>query len=902
MIVPTFQARPPRILPVALAVVASIGFAQLSAAQEPRFKSSVDLTSIDVAVVDARGQPIRDLTPGDFAVRIDGKPREVTTADWVPLGSTSAHPDPDPNAAEDYTSNEQASGGRLIVIAVDEPHIRPGAAAAVLLAASAFIERLAPADRIAAVSLGQTGLATPFTSDRRRLSDALGRMGGQWERVTTGVVTISSAEALEIEGGSRIALDQVVTRECSGLRGLPMLQCRQEIQVEASASSQQIRRENQMSAANLRALLLGLGSFEGPKTLVLISEGFPYTDGAALTELGALAATVRTSIYALRLANQFFDAANVRSTAGGRPLSGGRDDGLEALTDAARGTHFTVTNTGNELFRQIQSELSGYYLLSIESDPGDRDGRPRSIRVEVSRHGATVRARRQLLNVPADLNRPRTPHDTVAATLSAPVLSSALPIRMATFSLRGADAAKVQVLIRAEIGGEYIRPTQVWLAYFIQDRDGRIVDSGTVNPTLAPSMVGVPGSLLYTGAASLSPGEYSLKLAVVEGDRVGSVEHPVHAALLEVGDVTLSELLVGGPADARDPMRPAVGHTASFGLVQAYLEAYGIRASEMSTTYEIAANVASPALAVIGVPTRRVGAERVLFSQMMAVGRLPPGEYVLRALIRSKGVLLKTLSRRFAVAVAPVLMTSAAGVDRPASIDMFLPLEERAVIRPFARAAALDQQTLEQLREHVPDRSREAFDEGRGFLAAGNDVAAETAFRQAASLDADNVSALAYLGAALASAGRDVEAVTAWQSALAADRSDVPELSEWLGEALLRTHDFSGARSVLEDAFARWPSDSRFARPLAAAYATLGSGREAVRMLDRYIADHHLDPELMALVIEWIFEAHVNRTVVTNAEQDVELARRYAASYANTDGTHQEIVRQWLAYIEREPR
>src|SRR5207302_8436852 len=53
--------------------------------QPPRFQSSVDVTPVDVTVVDDRGQPVRDLAPADFVVRIDGNPRRVMTAEWVSL-------------------------------------------------------------------------------------------------------------------------------------------------------------------------------------------------------------------------------------------------------------------------------------------------------------------------------------------------------------------------------------------------------------------------------------------------------------------------------------------------------------------------------------------------------------------------------------------------------------------------------------------------------------------------------------------------------------------------------------------------------------------------------------------------------------------------------------------------
>ena len=58
------------------------------------------------------------------------------------------------------------------------------------------------------------------------------------------------------------------------------------------------------------------------------------------------------------------------------------------LAGASRGALFNVTGTGETLFDRIASELSGYYLLGVESDGRDKDGKPHPIRVDVPRKGA----------------------------------------------------------------------------------------------------------------------------------------------------------------------------------------------------------------------------------------------------------------------------------------------------------------------------------------------------------------------------------------------------------------------------------------------------------------------------------------------------------------------------------
>ena len=149
-----------------------------------------------------------------------------------------------------------------------------------------------------------------------------------------------------------------------------------------------------------------------------------------------------------------------------------------------------------------------------------------------------------------------------------------------------------------------------------------------------------------------------------------------------------------------------------------------------------------------------------------------------------------------------------------------------------------------------------------------------------------------------AAAGRDAEAAGAWQTALI-DGSDMPQIYEWLAETLVRDRDFTAARSILEEAVGRWPSDTRFERTLALSYATLGRGREAIRVLDRYIADGRPSPSCCP-VVEWIFQVHNNRAVVINRTADLAMARNYAAEYVKADGPKQALVQQWMDFLANE--
>jgi tetratricopeptide (TPR) repeat protein len=481
---------------------------------------------------------------------------------------------------------------------------------------------------------------------------------------------------------------------------------------------------------------------------------------------------------------------------------------------------------------------------------------------------------------------------------------SALPLRVASFSLQGPEASKVQVLIHADVGAEYTAARRMSLGYTITDRDGRLVDSHGGDVRLAPAAPGVPSPLQYVIGASVPPGDYTLKLAAADGDRAGSIEHSFHAGLLDAGPLRVSELIVGGPVDPAAALQPTVGYTISYGSLQGYLEAYGASAASAQVKYEIAADESSPPILSADVRPRPAGEGRVLFTQVLPVRALPAGKYLLRAVISAGERPIRTLTRAFELSPPPVLMTSANGFspDAPSTDgELFLPVEDRAFEAPFRREEALNDATLEPFRSKVPQALRAAFDKGVAQLAAGDYVHAELSFKQAIQPDVDSTPGLAYLAVAFAASGHDAEAANAWQTALV-DGNDLPQIYQWLSEALLRTHALGEARSVLEEAIGRWPMDVRFMRPLAFVYASFGKGREAVRTLDRYIAAAHVDPETLALGLEWIYQIHAAGGVVQNRSEDLKIARRYADAYAKANGPRQQLVKQWLDFLVNEKR
>jgi tetratricopeptide (TPR) repeat protein len=630
-------------------------------------------------------------------------------------------------------------------------------------------------------------------------------------------------------------------------------------------------------------------------------------------EVGALAAAAQASVYALRLDEAMFDSAMQRKRPDLLSDREARSAGLETLVGAARGTIFNVSGSGAGFFERLNTELSGYYLLGVESDPGDRDGKPHPIRVEVAGgRRATVRARRQYVSLETGAAEPaRSPRQIVTDGLRMPLVMSALPLRVASFALRGPEQDKVQLLIHADIGSGYAAARPVAIGYLLLDLEGRVLDSRASDARLAPVMNGVPSPLQFTMGASVAPGEYRLKLAVAEGDRLGTVEHTIQASVPEVNGVGLSGLMVGGPTAGGDLVRPTIGYTASFGTVHGYLEAYGPKSGEVSVRYEVAAADDAPALVSADAPPRRAGGDRALFSRVLPLQQLPAGKYVMRAVVSEGGKPVTTMTRAFEVAPPAVLMTSAEGVGAaPAAVtELYLPVADDLLARPFERDQAIASGTIQAFRSRVPQEVKAAFEAGFGFIVAGDFQKAETALKQAINPEFDSTAALSYLAVCYAAAGHDDEAASAWQSALA-EGGDIPQIYDWLGGALLRTHDVSAARSIYEEAAEKWPADARFMKPLAMIYANFGRGREAFLMLERYLASPESpvvsgfsrtmeDADALFLAVQWLYHVRAAGGAVHTPAQDLKLARTYAAAYEKTGGSQAALVSQWLAFLQK---
>src|SRR5512134_2871916 len=130
-----------QLLACALLIALAVAGHAAQGSQPQRFRGGVDLITIDVAAVDAKGRPVEDLKPGDFVVKVDGKSRQTVSAELIKVERGKPAP---ARPSELISTNDAPQNARRIIVAVDQTLITPGALAPLQRTASQFIGRLTP--------------------------------------------------------------------------------------------------------------------------------------------------------------------------------------------------------------------------------------------------------------------------------------------------------------------------------------------------------------------------------------------------------------------------------------------------------------------------------------------------------------------------------------------------------------------------------------------------------------------------------------------------------------------------------------------------------------------------------------------------------------------------------------
>src|SRR6267142_880897 len=142
----------------------------------------------------------------------------------------------------------------------------------------------------------------------------------------------------------------------------------------------------------------------------------------------------------------------------------------------ARGTIFQVVGTADRAFERLASEISAYYLLSVEQAPSDNDGRNHRIDVSVQRNNVTLRSRQAFVVDPTGGRK--TPDESLVESLRSPLGVAGVPLRLTTFIYQDPKASgKVRIVMAADVGQAGTASGQYTMGFIVVDDQGKVVAS-----------------------------------------------------------------------------------------------------------------------------------------------------------------------------------------------------------------------------------------------------------------------------------------------------------------------------------------------------------------------------------------------------------------------------------------
>jgi VWFA-related protein len=358
------------------------------------------LVLVDVRVT-KDGAPVPGLRKEDFTVLEDGVEQPIVHLEeiWAP----GVVP---PAATPEYVVLP-----RLLVLVMDELHMRPDQAEEAKRALFAFLDSGArDGDRVAVVSTATGGMAGTQLPDGRASLDAfIGGLKGRYQRPQ--FENLSEAEALRIVKGDQGTTTAVARRLLSdgtvfSSRRSGDMQMRAEREAHRLAVRVNAEAEERSRAAlSVLARALEWSShWRGRKAFAFISGGFVYDP--ALPDFYAIARVAQRANGTI----SFLDARRLGAARGGAEQ--GPADALSSLVEGhvdvfaeSRGTEVIASESGGFVIRnmndlqkgleRIADDVSAYYLIGYEP-PGTAPHQKelRRIEVMVAVPGVEVRHRK----------------------------------------------------------------------------------------------------------------------------------------------------------------------------------------------------------------------------------------------------------------------------------------------------------------------------------------------------------------------------------------------------------------------------------------------------------------------------------------------------------------------------
>ncbi len=354
---------------------------------------------------------------------------------------------------------------------------------------------------------------------------------------------------------------------------------------------------------------------------------------AQYKELQRAAAESRVLLYTVLLEQVGYEVsrgetrAEIKRPPGLVEMEASKLEGLATIASMTGGMFFNAAGKAAGIFDRIQSEVTSFYQLALDSSPADADGKQHDVKVRVNRSGLAVRAPEHV----AVGKPPKTapPRDRLAEALQHPTDVPDVPLAVTTYSTHGASGL-IQVILSAEIGAPNGAAPAEWAYAITQPGQAALVRRGRIP-------AGPGGPQMISTTVELKPGAYRLRVAAVDAeDRIGVLDVPFTAGYQTVAGTTMSDLVVGAVSSGEfEPRRRLSGSEDIIAMLQV------VGGSASATGGVLQLIPAGSARSVLSVPFSIRSAPSAdaptTLQARASLASVPPGRYTASAALQING-------------------------------------------------------------------------------------------------------------------------------------------------------------------------------------------------------------------------------------------------------------------------
>ena len=570
------------------AALLAITVAAVGARQAPERTLVVDFYALG-----SDGSGIADLKPEEVSVKVDGRTRAVRSLRLVrqadpagadPLATATAVPEP-------FSTNRGTEAGRSFIIVVEDESFRPGRERPIRSAVKAFLGEMTSKDRVSVWTAPHGGIKVNLTGNFDRVAAAIDQVNGH------GPDQESGSDAACRTRNTLHELEQMLDSLTGG--------------------------------QGPTSIFLFTASMFGPRRDTVGPVGPPgmcELRPEEFTRVGHVAAQARAHFYIVQPEDLQRMPTSALQTVSGSGFSPTLNplEGMEQLAGVTGGQRMSLTRLGDQTLVGLARAASTYYSAVIDGAASDGEG-PHGLDVKTSRPAVQVRAR-PFINVSRRGANLQTPEPTEMVKSGA--VFPNLPLRASGFATLNDPGGSMRLVAAAEPMDPGVVLISASVGYF--DSDGKMVRQTNLTKEQLTTL-----PLLAT--VVVPPGMYRVRVAATDSTgRGGATDVDVAAEMTPAGPLKLSSLVLGLWRD--NAFHPRLQFSTE-PVVIAYLDVVGGAAgAPVAAFVEIARTANGPALA-----TSRLAIEgtsdptRFQASAAVPIGALPPGDYVVRAIVGVEG-------------------------------------------------------------------------------------------------------------------------------------------------------------------------------------------------------------------------------------------------------------------------